>query len=72
MLVVGKLEQMDGTDFYNDDWNINDMESKREKCVEQDPVSMQWCLLLAFTILFLGCCEGDVCLIVLMMKCHPD
>ena len=27
---VGKMEKMDQDDFYNDDWNINEMEEKEE------------------------------------------
>jgi len=30
MLVVGKMERMEGGDFYNDDWNIDEMEAKEE------------------------------------------
>merc|ERR1712042_71409 len=30
MYVVAKLERMKGDDFYNDDWNIADMEEKEE------------------------------------------
>lgn len=30
MRVVGKIERMEGEDFYNDDWNIADMEDKEE------------------------------------------
>jgi len=30
MRVVGKIERMKGEDFYNDDWNIADMEEKEE------------------------------------------
>jgi len=30
MRVVGKMERMEGEDFYNDDWNIADMEDKEE------------------------------------------
>ena len=30
MLMVGKMERMEGEDFYNDDWNIDEMEAKEE------------------------------------------
>ena len=30
MRVVSKIERMKGEDFYNDDWNIADMEEKEE------------------------------------------
>ena len=30
MRVVAKIERMKGEDFYNDDWNIADMEEKEE------------------------------------------
>ena len=30
MRVVAKIERMKGEDFYNDDWNIADMEKKEE------------------------------------------
>ena len=36
LLMVGEMERMEGDDFYNDDWNINDLEGKEEKYV---PVS---------------------------------
>jgi len=39
MLALGKLERMAGTDFYNDDWNINDMESKEDMFVGQNDES---------------------------------
>jgi len=29
MLMVGKMERMEGEDFYNDDWNIDEMEAKK-------------------------------------------
>ena len=31
LLMVGKMEKMEGEDFYNDDWNINDLKGKEEK-----------------------------------------
>ena len=30
MLMVGKMERMEGEDFYNDDWNIDEIEAKEE------------------------------------------
>ena len=30
MKVVGKMEKMNQDDFYNDDWNIDEMEEKKE------------------------------------------
>ena len=30
MLMVGKMERMEGEDFYNDDWNIDEMEAKED------------------------------------------
>merc|ERR1711892_1292292 len=30
MLILGKMERMEGDDFYNDDWNIDEMEAKKE------------------------------------------
>ena len=30
MLLVGKMEKMEPKDFYNDDWNIDEMEAKLE------------------------------------------
>merc|ERR1711892_1432572 len=34
LLIVAKLERMEGDDFYNDDWNINDTKSKEELTAE--------------------------------------
>jgi len=33
LLLVGKMERMEGEDFYDDDWNINDLKGKEEKYV---------------------------------------
>ena len=30
MLMVGKMERMEREDFYNDDWNIDEIEAKEE------------------------------------------
>ena len=30
MHMVGKMERMEGEDFYNDDWNIDEIEAKDE------------------------------------------
>ena len=30
MLMVRKMERMEGEDFYNDDWNIDEIEAKEE------------------------------------------
>ena len=40
MLIVGKMERMEGDDFYNDDWNIDEMEAK-EKIPEDLKVMME-------------------------------
>merc|ERR1719186_745100 len=50
MHVVGKMERMEGEDFYNDDWNIDEMESKEEIAEELkggDWSQVSSCMLLA-------------------------
>ena len=42
MLVVGKMERMEGEDFYNDDWNIDEMEAKEEIADELKGLVEDW------------------------------
>ena len=42
MLVVGKMERMEGEDFYNDDWNIDEMEAKEELPEELKGLMEDW------------------------------
>eukprot|EP00092_Neocalanus_flemingeri_P070836 GFUD01086976.1.p1 GENE.GFUD01086976.1~~GFUD01086976.1.p1 ORF type:complete len:496 (-),score=120.66 GFUD01086976.1:299-1786(-) len=36
MRAVGKIEGMEGEDFYNDDWNIDELEAKEELVVDEE------------------------------------
>eukprot|EP00092_Neocalanus_flemingeri_P040887 GFUD01044510.1.p1 GENE.GFUD01044510.1~~GFUD01044510.1.p1 ORF type:complete len:551 (-),score=154.70 GFUD01044510.1:165-1817(-) len=42
MLLVGKMERMEGKDFYNDDWNIDEMEAKEEMPEELQGLMEDW------------------------------
>merc|ERR1712106_702743 len=42
MLVVGKMERMEGEDFYSDDWNIDEMEAKEEVAEELKGLVEDW------------------------------
>ena len=42
MLLVGKLERMEGEDFYNDDWNIDEMEAKEELSEDLKGLMEEW------------------------------
>merc|ERR1719427_28112 len=42
MHVVGKMERMEGEDFYNDDWNIDEMEAKEELPEELKGLMEDW------------------------------
>merc|ERR1739838_192175 len=42
MHVVGKMERMEGEDFYNDDWNIDEMEAKEEIAEELKGLVEDW------------------------------
>ena len=42
MLLVGKMEKMEGEDFYNDDWNIDEMEAKEEISEELKGLMEEW------------------------------
>eukprot|EP00092_Neocalanus_flemingeri_P005062 GFUD01005443.1.p1 GENE.GFUD01005443.1~~GFUD01005443.1.p1 ORF type:complete len:515 (-),score=90.38 GFUD01005443.1:186-1661(-) len=42
LLLIGKMEGMEGADFFNDDWNIHDLEAKkmRDDCEEIDDTAV--------------------------------
>jgi len=42
MRMVGKMERMEGEDFYNDDWNIDGMEDKEEMSDELKDLIDDW------------------------------
>ena len=42
MLMVGKMERMEGEDFYNDDWNIDELEAKEELPEELKGLMDDW------------------------------
>ena len=42
MRIVGKMERMEGEDFYNDDWNIDGMEEKEEMSDELKDLVDDW------------------------------
>ena len=42
MRTVGKMERMQGEDFYNDDWNIDGMEDKEEMPEELKGLVDDW------------------------------
>ena len=42
MLIVGKMERMEGEDLYNDDWNIDEMEAKEEVSEDLKGLMEDW------------------------------
>ena len=42
MHMVGKMERMEGEDFYNDDWNIDELEAKEELPEELKGLMDDW------------------------------
>ena len=42
MLMVGKMERMEGEDFYNDDWNIDEIEAKDEVSEDLKVLMEDW------------------------------
>ena len=42
MLMVGKMERMEREDFYNDDWNIDEIEAKEEVSEDLKVLMEDW------------------------------